>query len=117
MGYDLSATLGYGVCIQEFEEDSILTTEERDIVEDLYGTDSPVYIEYSGTDACSSVYVLHKNSIFGGDWTGSEIDSDDLMNCVRSELILGSELQTELLKNDIVISGEHFKWWILPRWF
>jgi hypothetical protein len=118
MGFDLSATFGFGVQLNKPEEGSILTVEERDIIEDLYCiSDSPVYITYGGTDDYTSTYVLHKDSIFAANWEGVGINSDELMLAVRKQLIFGSELQQELLKNDIVISGEHFKWWLIPLWF
>lgn len=116
MGYDLSATFGYGVKIQEFEQDSILSTEERDLVEDLYGN-SCFHITYAGTDQCNTVYLIHKDSILGADWLGNSFKSEDLIDLVHKELVFGSELQMELLKNDIVISGEHFQWYMMPLWF
>jgi len=118
MGYDLTCTLGYGVKLNEPEEPSILTTEQRDIVEDLYFVkDSIIKLEFAGTDGYTSEYILHKNSIFGADWCGSTLDANDLTNCIKSDSIFCNELQSELAKNDIIISGEHFKWWLLPRWF
>lgn len=117
MGYNLSATFGYGVCIQAEDKDiQLLTEEQRDLVEDLYGT-TCMEIEYGGSDGCEATYILHKDSIIRADWVGTPIRPADLTAIAENELVLGSELQMELLKNDIVVSGEHFKWWLLPRWF
>ena len=104
--------------IENYEEEPLLNSEEIDLVEDLNDTkDSCIYIARGGTDECRATFILHKDSIIASSWYNYRINMIDLEQKPRLYLMHTSDLQAELLSNNIVISGEYFQWYMVPRWF
>ena len=111
MGYDLSATLGYGVKLKSFESsDGLLDNSDKDY-EDLDNED--FRIEFAGTDDCTEVFLLVKDSIIEADWYGYAVDLEKLHTYSNTKITLRNYLDD----NGIETTLENYKWWLLPRWF
>jgi hypothetical protein len=115
MGYDLSATLGYGVKLKSYEGEDGLLDERPDLDEDLEeDLDSADFsLVYAGTDECTEIFLLVSEGIVRADWYGYAVDLDAIHEFSNTRVTMADWLA----KNGVESTPEDYKWWLLPRWF
>ena len=116
MGYNLSATIGFGILYSGYEKDiDFLSADETSyLLEEEYPEDTCFQYTFGGTDAAMDYFILHKDSIVSTDWESMELNTRGLE---FSSVIYLSQLQKDFKKIGFNIPIEHFKWYLIPLWF
>lgn len=107
MGYDLTAVLGYGVCLYTDDFRLLSDMDEDELLSNL--PDNVVY-EYGGSDGATSLYLFAVGTIITADWEGNKVEIPNRdVEKLRDEMLF--ELKIPEIKK------EHFHWYLVPKWF